>query len=222
MPKVFIAVGHGGKDPGAVANGLKEKDINLAIAKSCETELKRNNIEVLLSRYKDEDDVLLDEIRECNKYNPDIAIAIHVNAGGGDGSEIFHHSGGHNSKRLAECIEIEVKKLNNSRGLKTRLNDEGKDYYGFIRDTIPPAIIIECAFIDNKKDIEVVDETEEQKAFGKAYAKGILNYFGINEEESQEDIWDNFNNAINNLLKNVKDFEESLLKFQEVIKKGGE
>ena len=36
MPKVFIAVGHGGKDPGAVANGLKEKDINLAIAKSCE------------------------------------------------------------------------------------------------------------------------------------------------------------------------------------------
>ena len=222
MPKVFIAVGHGGKDPGAVANGLKEKDINLAIAKSCEEELKKNGIEVLLSRYKDEDDALLDEIRECNEYDADIAIAIHVNAGGGDGFEIFHHSGGHNSKRLAEYIEIEVKKLNNSRGLKTRLNDKGKDYYGFIRDTNPPAIIIECAFIDNKKDIEVVDEAEEQKAFGKAYAKGILNYFGINEKESQEDIWDNFNNAINDLLKNVKDFEESLLKFQEVIKKGGE
>ena len=222
MPKVFIAVGHGGKDPGAVANGLKEKDINLAIAKSCEEELKKNGIEVLLSRYKDEDDALLDEIRECNEYDADIAVAIHVNAGGGDGFEIFHHSGGHNSKRLAECIEIEVKKLNNSRGLKTRLNDKGKDYYGFIRDTNPPAIIIECAFIDNKKDIEVVDEAEEQKAFGKAYAKGILNYFGINEKESQEDIWDNFNNAINDLLKNVKDFEESLLKFQEVIKKGGE
>lgn len=222
MPKVFIAVGHGGKDPGAVANGLKEKDINLAIAKSCEEELKKNGIEVLLSRYKDEDDALLDEIRECNEYDADIAVAIHVNAGGGDGFEIFHHSGGHNSKRLAECIEIEVKKLNNSRGLKTRLNDKGKDYYGFIRDTNPPAIIIECAFIDNKKDIEVADEAEEQKAFGKAYAKGILNYFGIKQKESQEDVWDNFNNAINDLLKNVKDFEESLLKFQEVIKKGGE
>ena len=69
--------------------------------------------------------------------------------------------------------------LNNSRGMKTKLNSTGKDYYAFIRDTNPPAVIVECAFIDNKEDVKVIDTVEEQKEFGVAYAKGILKYFGI-------------------------------------------
>lgn len=180
MKKVFLGVGHGGKDCGAVANDLRESDINLSVATACADELLRHGIEVKLSRYTDEDDPLTEEIKECNEFDPDIAIDIHTNAGGGDGFEVYHHSGGHNSKRLAEFIESEARQLNNSRGLKTRLSDKtGKDYYGFIRDTNPPAVIVECAFIDNASDISVVDEAEEQKAFGIAYAKGILKYFEI-------------------------------------------
>jgi N-acetylmuramoyl-L-alanine amidase len=180
MKKVFLGVGHGGKDPGAIGNGLRESDINLSVAQACEKELERHGINVLMSRYKDEDDPLTEEIRECNAYDPDIAIDIHTNAGGGDGFEIYHHSGGANSKRLAEFIETEAAMLNNSRGLKIKLSENtGKDYYGFIRDTKPPAVIIESAFIDNAEDVSVIDELHEQEAFGKAYAKGILNYLGI-------------------------------------------
>ena len=180
LKKVFLGVGHGGKDPGAVANGLRESDINLSVAQFCKEELEKYNIRVLLSRYTDEDDSLAEEIKECNEFDPDIAIDIHTNAGGGDGFEVYHHSLGCNSKRLANFVEAEAKKLNNSRGVKTRLSDStGKDYYGFIRDTNPPAIIVECAFIDNKEDVKVIDEVEEQKAFGIAYARGILKYFNI-------------------------------------------
>ena len=179
MPKVFLGVGHGGLDCGAVANGLREADINLNIALACKDVLKEHGVEVLLSRYTDENDPAEEEVKECNNYNPDIAIDIHTNAGGGDGFEVYHHSGGHNSKRLAELLEVEARTLNNSRGLKTKLNNTGKDYYAFIRDTNPPAIIVECAFIDNKQDVKVIDTVEEQKAFGVAYAKGILKYFGI-------------------------------------------
>ena len=179
MPKVFLGVGHGGLDCGAVANGLREADINLNIALACKDVLKEHGVEVLLSRYTDENDPVEEEVKECNNYNPDIAIDIHTNAGGGDGFEVYHHSGGHNSKRLAELLEVEARALNNSRGLKTKLNNTGKDYYAFIRDTNPPAIIVECAFIDNKQDVKVIDTVEEQKAFGVAYAKGILKYFGI-------------------------------------------
>jgi N-acetylmuramoyl-L-alanine amidase len=54
--KVFIGVGHGGSDPGAVANGVKEKDLNLQLALACRDELIRHGIGVKLSCTKDEND----------------------------------------------------------------------------------------------------------------------------------------------------------------------
>ena len=40
MKKVFLGVGHGGKDPGALGGGLRESDINLSIAQACRAELE--------------------------------------------------------------------------------------------------------------------------------------------------------------------------------------
>jgi N-acetylmuramoyl-L-alanine amidase len=178
--KVFVGVGHGGSDSGAVANGLKEKDLNLEIAKECALTLQRHGVTVLLSRTKDENDTLNEEIKECNKFNPDLAIDIHNNAGGGDGVEAFYHYGGGLSKTLAENVLAEIVKIGqNSRGVKTRRNALGKDYYGFIRQTKAPAVIVECAFIDNKKDIAIIDTLAEQKKMGIAVAKGILKTLGI-------------------------------------------
>ena len=178
--KVFLGVGHGGNDSGAVGNGLKEKDLNLQIALACNEELIRHGVNVLMSRTKDENDDLNEEIRECNAYNPDLAVDIHNNAGGGDGVEAFYHYGGGTGKTLAENVLAEIVKLGqNSRGAKTKKNALGKDYYGFIRDTKAPAIIVECAFIDNATDIKIVDTLAEQKAMGVAIAKGILKTLGI-------------------------------------------
>lgn len=182
--RVFGGVGHGGKDPGAVGNGLRESDINLDIALAWESEMKRHGVEVKLSRYKDEDDDLNEEIRECNAYNPDLAIDFHTNAGGGDGFEVYYSIVGGMGKTLAQNIEAEVKKLDqNSRGIKTRTNSSGKDYYGFIRNTKCPSVIVECAFIDNKEDIGIVDTKEERKRFGIAIAKATLKTLGIEYKE---------------------------------------
>ena len=104
MAKVFIGVGHGGSDPGAVANGFYEKDLNLSIALACNEELLRHGVSTLMSRTKDENDTLEQEIRECNAWGPDYAIDIHNNAGGGDGAEAFYHYGGGKSKTLAENL----------------------------------------------------------------------------------------------------------------------
>lgn len=181
MPKkVFLGVGHGGSDPGAVANGFKEKDLNLAIALSCRDVLERHGVNVLMSRTKDENDSLTEEIRECNAYNPDLAVDIHNNAGGGDGAEAFYYSGGGKSKELAQNILARIIIAGqNSRGIKTRLNSYGTDYYGFIRETKAPAVIVECAFVDNKKDMEIIDTEAEQKEMGVEIARGILLTLGI-------------------------------------------
>ena len=117
MAKVFIGVGHGGSDPGAVANNTKEKDLNLSIALACGDMLARHGVSVKMSRTKDENDTLSEEIKECNAFAPDLAVDIHNNAGGGDGAEAFYHYGGGKSKTLAENILGEIVKVGqNSRG----------------------------------------------------------------------------------------------------------
>ncbi len=180
MARVFIGVGHGGSDSGAAANALKEKDLNLSIALACRDELVRHGVTVGMSRTKDEADPLADEIKECNKFAPNYAVEIHNNAGGGDGVEIFHHHKGGKGKTLAQNILNEIVAIGqNSRGLKTKKNSAGKDYFGWIRETSAPACLIECAFVDNKKDIAIIDTAAEQKKMGIAIAKGVLKTLGI-------------------------------------------
>ena len=179
MPKVFIGVGHGGSEPGAVANGLTEKDLNLNTALEVFDVLKAHGVTCKLSRTSDENDTLNEEIHECNKFDPDLAIDIHHNAGGGDGVEVFYHIGGGTTKTLAQTVLNEIVAVGqNSRGIKTRVNDAGTDWYGFIRETVCPAALIEVAFLDSK-DHEIVDTPEENKAMGLAIAKGVLKTLGI-------------------------------------------
>lgn len=182
--KVFIGVGHGGYDPGAVANGFYEKDLNLSIALACRDELERHGVTVLMSREKDEDESLNGKIAECNKFAPDLALDMHNNAGGGDGAEVYYHYKGGTGKTLADNILAEVVKIGqNSRGGKVKTNSSGKDYYAFIRDTVAPAVIFEGAFLDHKEDIKIIDTAEEQKAMGIAVAKGILKTLGVAYKE---------------------------------------
>ena len=178
--RVFIGVGHGGSDPGAVANGVREKDLNLSIALACKDVLEKHGVSVRMSRTKDEDDNISEEIKECNAYAPDLAIDIHNNAGGGDGGEVFHSHIGGKGKTLAEDILSEIVKVGqNSRGIKTRVNSQGKDYYAFIRSTTCPAVIVECAFVDNSVDLEILATEGKRQLMGQAIAKGILKTLGI-------------------------------------------
>lgn len=184
--KVFIGVGHGGSDPGA-NKYLVEKDVNLTMALACKDYLETNGVVVKMSRTKDENDPVADEVNECNAFNPDLAIDVHNNAGGGDGFEAICSIVGGVGRTLAENIEAEVKKLGqNSRGVKTRKNSSGKDYYAFVRSTKCPAVICEGVFVDNATDVQIADTVAEQKAFGVAYAKGILKTLGITDKKPVE------------------------------------
>lgn len=183
--KVFIGVGHGGSDPGAVGY-LVEKDVNLTMAIACRDFLVAYGVDVKMSRTKDEDDTVMQEVAECNAYGPDLAVDIHNNSGGGDGFEVFHTIYGGTGKVLAENIERHVKAIGqNSRGVKTRQGASG-DYYAFIRDTACPAVICEGVFVDTKADAAQADMLAEQQAFGVAYAKGILDTLGIPYDEPEE------------------------------------
>lgn len=179
MKKIYLGVGHGGKDSGAVGY-IVEKDVNLQMALACKEYLEANGVEVKISRISDIDKDLTQRIKECNAYGPDLAVDVHNNAGGGDGFEVYHTLSGGTGKVLAQNIEEEIKAIGqNSRGLKTRVNSQGKDYFGFIRQIKCPSIITETVFVDNEADASQADELEEQKIFGQAIAKGILKTLNI-------------------------------------------
>lgn len=155
------------------------------MALACRDYLEMHGVIVGMSRTKDEDDPLTEEIKECNAFNPDLAVDIHNNAGGGDGFEAYYSISGGTGKTLAANLEAEVKRIGqNSRGIKTRKNSAGKDYYGFIRQTKCPAVIVEGVFVDNKADAAQADTDAECKAFGVAYAKGILKTLGVAEKNT--------------------------------------
>lgn len=174
MAKVFLSAGHGGTDPGAVANGLYEKTVNLNVLLACKSELERHGVTVICSRTKDENDPVTQEVKEANASGADIALSFHINAGGGDGFEAYYYSSSKKGKKLASLCEKYVKKLGqNSRGLKS-----GNKLH-FVKGTSMVAVLVESFFVDNKKDKTIGDTIAEQNAFGEAYAKAILEYFDI-------------------------------------------
>ena len=181
-PKVFIGVGHGGKDPGAVSGGLYESLINLTVALACKDELERCGVKVGISRTINEDDKLLEEISEANAFKPDLAVEIHTNSGGGSGFEVYRQTSiayGDQSLRLARALETRVKAMEiHSRGVKTKLMSNGKDWFGWLREVKAPAVLCEGFFIDNPADQAVFDDVADQQQLGIQYARGIMDYLG--------------------------------------------
>ena len=191
MSKVFLSAGHGGSDPGAVGFGMKEKDINLNIMLACLDELVKHGVTVVCSRIKDENDPVGSEVKEANASGADVAVSFHTNAGGGNGSESYYWTNDLKGQKLATLCEKHAKSIGqNSRGIKP-----GNHLY-FIKNTNMTAVLCECAFIDNDTDNDIIDTTAEQRAFGVAYAKAILEYLGIDYNNSN-------NKSIDEIAKEV-------------------
>ena len=76
------------------------------------------------------------------------------------------------------------------RGIKTRLNDKGEDYYGILRfataRSIPSAILEHC-HVDESRDTPFCDGEEQLKAFGKADAQAVARYLGLKKADGSED-----------------------------------
>ena len=178
--KVYVGIGHGGSDPGAVANGFKEKDLTLSIGKYCNERLKQYGIETKISRTTDCDSSINSKVTASNAFKADVCMDIHINAGGGDGSEVYYSHVSAPGKKLAQSIvDATLAIRQNTRGIKTRVDDDGTDYFGMIRMTDAPAVLVECAFIDNATDIQIINTEAKRKVFGYAIADGVAKYLGV-------------------------------------------
>lgn len=182
--KVVIDAGHGGNDPGAVGSGLLEKDYTLLISKYIKNRLDKLGIESVLVRDTDETVSPTERVnRILNAFGNNrnvIVLSNHLNAGGGEGSEVVYAL--RNNNTLANKI------LNNlgEEGLKMRKtyqrtlpNDKTKDYYFIHRNTgITEPVLIEYGFIDNINDSKKIMNNYEKYAEG--VVKAVSDYIGVN------------------------------------------
>lgn len=181
--KVFIDVGHGGSDPGAVANGIIEKNINLTVALKLKELLVSKGFEVKLSRETDIYVSLTERCNMANAWKADIFISIHHNAGGGDGWEVIHtiHTNASLGDELAKIIGQAFSELGqNCRRIFSResTNYPNQDYYTVVQKTNMTAIITEYAFIDTI-DVQAVDTVKELHGEAEAIYKGICKFFNV-------------------------------------------
>ena len=185
--KVFIGVGHGGRDPGAVYEpaGLYEDEVNLAVALAMKDELEKYRLTVKMSRETDENDPLNEEIQEANAFAPDVAVEVHTNIGGGSGFEVYRQTStsfGDQSLRLAQeisdCVRLTYAPMRNP-SIRTKLMVTGKDWFGWLRRVNCPAVLCEGFFVDSETDREFYKDRAALHNLGKAYAHGVLSYLGI-------------------------------------------
>ena len=171
MAKIVIDAGHGGTDPGAVHEGRREADDNLALALAVGDILKKNGVDVVFTRTEDVYQTPYQKAQISNRENPDFLISFHRNSSPEDnqysGVEtlVFNNSG--EKVQMAEAINQQLAKVGfRNLGVKERPG------LVILRRSTSPALLVETGFINTDADNELFDERFDEIA--QAIADGIL------------------------------------------------
>lgn len=187
--KICISIGHGksskgGYDSGAVGGGYHEFKIAREIGKYIGDVLKDYACTVDVINY-DATLYLTDRIAHVNKNGYDLAIEIHLNAGGGTGSEVYYKHQSASGKKLAAAVSKSIANAFGirDRGAKVKINPaNGTDYFGFVRSCKCESLLIETVFIDTASDRKHVETAAGQKQCATAIATAIADYYGIKKK----------------------------------------
>jgi len=187
---VVIDAGHGGRDGGAQSKGgIKESDINLAIAKFLSTELKNYGVGVTMTREtrdslsspfaknKKRDD--MEKRRQIiEKVKPDLVISIHLNsfpsAPAVRGLQTFFpKSENPMSKNFAEAIQNELNKTSLNINRRAAIGE-----YFILECTAYPSVLIECGFLSNPEEARLLTTAEYQKILAHHIANAVVSCNG--------------------------------------------
>lgn len=171
-PVLIIDPGHGGADPGAIGNGMKEKDINLQISLYQYARFQALGVPVALTRTTDVTLSPEQRTKIVRDSGATYCISNHINAGGGDGAETIYsiHSDGKLAHQIADYLKESGQNL---RRVFTRQGKPNYDYYFMHRETGKvETVIVEYAFIDSKRD-----DAEQIKRDWKIWAESVVKSF---------------------------------------------
>lgn len=192
--KILIDPGHGGEDGGAVSGGVTEKDINLSISldtadllllcgfdvemtRKTDDALSKEGANVKQRKYND----MKTRLEMYNSAQNNVVISIHQNKfsdSASHGAQVFYSPNNEKSAVLAESLRHSLKSMiqpDNERECKAA----GKDIY-LLKNAKNPAVIVECGFISNRSEKELLMTDEYQKQIALAVCTGFIDYYNTN------------------------------------------
>lgn len=192
---IVIDPGHGGSQKGAEYNGLEEKNINMAVSKAMAEELQKyEGVQVYLTHTSPEDEMSIKARAEFAKdVDADYFFCIHFNASGNHnfyGAEAWITSYGRYYSEMKAFSEIVLQEFEDigvyNRGVKTKLETDGTDYYGVLRRNAEfdiPSVIIEHCHMDHDEDLGFIDEEADLVNFGKLDATAVAKFLRLKSSE---------------------------------------
>jgi len=179
--KVYVDVGHGERgDPGAVSGRFIEHQMNIKVAHAFANRMQQHGWEVKVEQGNME---MGDSARAANRYGADLLLSFHFNAGGGDRGEVIY-SWESGALELANVVAEGLKKVGQTvvKVYKSKANSSGTaEYFGILRVSKMPAVIVEPCFIDNPVDRQIADTDEELRDIGYCIADALVEYYGGEE-----------------------------------------
>lgn len=177
--RVCLDPGHGGSDPGAVGpTGLREKDVNLAIALQTAELLRAAGMEVMMTREGDYYVDLSTRAVMANDSGAAIFVSIHSNAAlnnpAANGTSTYTYDGWQKEER-AYLSGLLQEELVNALGLRNI--GIFKENFAVLRNTQMPAALVEVAFISNPAEEQRLADWDFQRRAADALAQAITRYF---------------------------------------------
>lgn len=181
---LVIDAGHGGEQPGAIKQGIYEKDLNLAIVLELKKLLDQHEEwKVYYTRTDDSDISLHARARLANKTNANLFISVHNNSTG-DGTMSDYHGTevmydekkpetALGTKHLAQICLEETIAMTESRDLGLT---NGNSIY-IIRSSEVPVALIEVGFMTSIEELTKLNSSEYQKTVAQGIYNGIVRAF---------------------------------------------
>lgn len=179
---IVLDSGHGGFDPGKIGiNGALEKEVNLKIAKKVELCLKKQGYTVIMTRENDNSlaDSKVEDLKArvslINDKKPLVAVSIHQNSYSQEsihGAQVFYYTHSKNGEKAAKILQEAMLDVDSDNSRQAKKNDT----YYLLKKTKIPTVIVECGFLSNQNEADLLITDEYQEKMAEAVAKGIHKY----------------------------------------------
>ena len=228
IKKVVLDSGHGGEDPGTIANGITEKDYTLKISEYIHNRLDEMGVPNAMTRTSDVTLTPSERPKKVQSFYGNgsdvIVVSNHINAGSGDGAEIIYALRNNDTFARKIANEFENAGQNVRKYYQRRLpSNPAKDYYYIMRDTPNnETVIVEYGFADSTGDdisqlknnweklAEAVTKAIVEYAGGKYVAPIDSNYYTVKSGDSLWSISRKFGITVDE-LKNANNLSSNLL-----------
>ena len=173
---IVVDPGHGGSATGAVYSGVRESDLNLAIAKKAAKALEALGAKVVMTRSDDRDLTLTQRTDLANRLKADLFLSVHCNVSPTNskatGIYTAYHGSSRQSLALADLLRQTMMQSTGAADMGTHDRSD----LSVLRTSRMPAALVECGFMSTPEELKLLQQEDYQQLLAQGIAQGAALY----------------------------------------------